>query len=110
MRINVHGIIGILAIAGMMYICTQKSWQVLWLYVVTSCVLYSAVVISLSYVIYDSSEITPRQVLWGGHLSFLLLAGGLLINAQDFWILLGIFISAIALGTAIPFMLVHGDS
>jgi hypothetical protein len=110
MRINIHGIIGIFAIAGMMWICMQKDWQVPWLYVVTSCLLYSGVVISTSYVIYKNKATTPIQLLWGSHLSFLLLAGGLLINAQDFSTLLGIFVSAIALGTSIPFMLVHGDS
>ena len=110
MKINIHGIIGIFAIAGMMWICMQKDWQVPWLYVVTSCLLYSGVVIFTSYVIYNNKATTPIQLLWGSHLSFLLLAGGLLINAQDFSTLLGIFVSAIALGTSIPFMLVHGDS
>jgi len=61
-------------------------------------------------VIYENKATTPIQLLWGSHISFLLLAGGLLINAQDFVPLLGIFVSAIALGIAIPFMLVHGDS
>lgn len=109
MRINVHGIIGILAICGMMYICTLMSWQIPWLYVTVSCLVYSIVVITMSYEISRSSEIMPRQILWGSHISFVLLAGGLLIRAQEGWILLSIFISAIALGIAIPFLVVHGD-
>jgi hypothetical protein len=109
MRINVHGIIGIVAIGAMMYICAQMAWQIPWFYVVISCIAYSAVVIVMSYATFNSSETTFRQILWGSHISFMLLAGGLLIKSQDGWILFGIFLSAIALGMAVPFMIVHGD-
>lgn len=102
--IKIHGVIGVIAIVAMIGIGVHKSWDIPWLYVVAACLMYSLVVIFA-----EGEDLSTTQVLWGSHLSFSLLAGGLLIKAEGFWAYAAIFVSAIALGMAIPFMVVKRD-
>ena len=101
-EVNFHGVIGIFVIAGMIAVCASKAWNVPWLYVVVACVLYAVSVILLS----EKDDTLELQLMWGSHLSLLLLTGGLLIPVEAAWTYVGIFITAIALGFAIPFMVV----
>lgn len=107
MKVNIHGLIGLIAIGAMISVCAYRNWNIPWLYVLLASFAYSGVIIIMSA--QESpidDELLELQIIWGSHLSYLLLAGGIFINVTGFWENVAIFITAISLGFAIPFMLV----
>lgn len=128
LRLNTHGIVGILGIILMFGIAYALNWNISWWYFIPALVLYSLAILGLTRV-KDQSE-TFRWLL-GCHLSLILLAIGLLINfnylIQMFihflsgsnetdiamivpFFRLPYFVQAIAFGFMTAFLLFHKDS
>jgi hypothetical protein len=114
MGINLHGILGLAAIVAMLGICHYLEWKVPWLYIVTAVVLYAVAVLLLSDAYeqkcrsYDPEEAVDfLRLLLGSHLAFGLLALGVLLDLSGFWTNTAIFITSVAIGITIPFLLIR---
>jgi len=108
-KINLHGVVGLLSIGAMIGICIYKNWEIPWLYVLLGSLAYLLMILATSNRQSFPDKNLGVKLAWGSHLSYLLLAGGLLINARNFWEYVAIFVSAISIGLAIPFMLIRED-
>lgn len=94
MRVNFHGMIGLVAIALVIGVAFQLRWNIVWWYFVLSILLYSISIISLTFLKGDASTLGNHLVfrfLLGCHLAFLFLAGGLWLNFPNFFVQAGIF-------------------
>lgn len=106
--INPHGIVGVAVIALMIGIAYVKEWDIDWLYFVLAIVAYAITVGSLTVAVESETDPSDRFLLFrwllGSHFALLLLAGGILLNWDGFFVQTGIFLAAVALGLALPFM------
>src|SRR5258706_1909769 len=120
LRLNPHGVAGILSIVLMFGIAFFLNWNVNWWYFVIAVVLYSCAVIFLST---QKENYTPTyggvisnyewlisRCLFGCHLALLFLAVGLLLHFPGYITGLGgfpglYFLASVVGGFAIPFML-----
>lgn len=114
MRINAHGIIGIVAIGAMAAICHSLQWKISWLYVGTAVSLYALAVIGLTFWLeYENSSPLERiyalRFLIGSHLAFAALAFGVLLDLPGFWANTAFFVAAVAVGITIPFLLIRSE-
>lgn len=100
---NTHGIIGIVAISLMTAFAFLHKWNIDWPYFVIAISIYSIVIIGHS----TSKESLPIRLMVGYHIAFLLLAGGMWLHVEGFFGQAAIFIAAVAVGLAIPFLLVR---
>ena len=105
-KFNGHGVVGVVAIGVMLGVAFLQNWNIDWLYFVIAVVAYSATILNFTSVEYLRRSVDIRW-MYGAHIAFLLLAGGLWINIRGFFIQVGIFIAAVAVGLAIPFLLVR---
>jgi len=115
-RYGTPGIVALLILFAIRGLAKDASL----LYFFAAIVIYSVpIVLSMMVMANDSrfrdaSSVQPDsdisvfdRLVWGWHLSLALLAGGMLISGQDGSTYLIIFISSIATGLAIPFLLLR---
>ena len=103
LTINIHGIIGIVAISLMVASAFLHQWNIDLPYFILAIFLYSIVLISHSV----SKEEADIRLMIGYHTAFLLLTGGMWLNIGGFFGQAGIFVAAIAVGLALPFLIVR---
>ncbi len=129
LRLNLHGVIGILFVILMFGVAYYLSWNISWWYFVTAIVLYSGAIIFLTYVeqnIRGTASSTEEEavlfrLILGCHLALLFLAAGLLLQFHSYAIPESLgggalpaeffrgcyFIAAVVGGLAIPFMVLR---
>jgi hypothetical protein len=94
----------------MVGVAIHLSWHIIWWYFVLSILIYSISIISLTFLeenaTIEVSHLVSRFLL-GCHLAFLFLAGGLWLNFPNFFVQVGIFLSSVAAGLVIPFLLLR---
>jgi len=120
LKLNLHGVVGILFVLLMFGIAFVLHWNIDWWYFVIALVLYSGAIILLTRA--EEAETTQTTLslifryLLGCHLALLFLAVGLLLHFQSYIIpsIAGggqlpfravFFLASVAGGLAIPFLL-----
>lgn len=99
MKLNTHGVLGILSIFGMIGIAFLKNWSINWIYFGVAITAYSFVVLLMTLSGRDEYYY-PTLFLVGCHTALILLAAGMLLNgsAPTF----GVFVVCVAVGLAVP--------
>jgi hypothetical protein len=108
MRINVHGVMGLVAIALMVGIAFYLRWNIIWWYFVLSILTYSLSIITLTISTEkDTSYDADLAFRWpiGCHIAFLFLVVGFWLNFPNFLLQAAIFVTAVGAGLVIPFIL-----
>ena len=110
-RVNGHGFLGVLAIALMVFVAFNENWNIDWLYFVLATAIYATAIIGLSIAREQTSDddelFDYLRWLLGAHLAFFFLVGGLWVNPNGFFVQAAVFLAAVGLGLAIPFMLLR---
>jgi len=104
MKLNAHGVIGTLAILGMLTNAAIKHWNINWIYFGIAITVYAIVVIAITA---KESEKHYSFLLFilGCHVSLILLALGLLIEVSSLLETIIIFGICVFLGLSIPRLL-----
>jgi hypothetical protein len=129
LKINPHGMFGLIAVGVMIFIAFHRNWQIPWSFFVFAVLLYSIAVIALSIAIEISTRNALRRrdkaitegrdfrdseedyrfelfrFLMGSHAAFLFLALSLSLDFETFGVSIGLFFASIGGGLAIPFLL-----
>lgn len=111
-RINFHGLFGVVLILVAVGTAMLKHWQIPWLYFLVAIVGYCLAVLILTFAVADltkrrAEKFDLMRVMYGAHLSFMFLIVSLLLSFSGFWLGFGIFVASVAAGMVIPFLLVH---
>src|SRR5438105_1356183 len=90
LRVNIHGVIALGAIAAMVAVAFYLRWNIIWWYFVLAILIYSIAVISLTEAMEESGNLSRYRNYPGAfqsfrwllscHFALLLLAGGLWLN------------------------------
>ncbi|MFA4986592.1 MAG: hypothetical protein WC712_08420 [Candidatus Brocadiia bacterium] len=74
MRFSVHGLLGLIALATMGYVCYSNGWAVVpWLYVTFATAFYGLAVTSATRAKWVSLS-RKAKILWGSHIAYILAA------------------------------------
>lgn len=110
-RLNTHGILGIVFVLAAVGVASSKGWDIPWFYFIVAVAVYAASILGLTYFLEEGLSKLGRfellRLMYGAHLSFMFLVGGLVIEPANFWIGVGMFVAAIAAGMVIPYLLVQ---
>ncbi|MBA8931791.1 hypothetical protein BC739_009050, partial [Kutzneria viridogrisea] len=97
-RVNWHGVLGVALVLAAVGIAFVRRWDVPWLYFLAAIVGYVVAVLALTFALRGSrgqyaelDSFDLMRVMYGAHLGFLFLVGGLLIPFGSFWVGLGVF-------------------
>jgi hypothetical protein len=131
LKINPHGVFGMISILIMLAVAFAKKWDVLWSYLIVGITFYSIAVIGLTIHLDRLGEKTEElrrqryqdrklkqtideaffgfRILIGSHIVFALLIIGLGLGFNSVYSAAGFFLVSVAGGLAIPFFLLRKD-
>jgi hypothetical protein len=132
LKINPHGVFGMISILIMLAVAFAKKWDISWLYLVVAITSYSIAVIGLTIHLDRLGEKTEElrrqqyqnrklkqiideaflgfRVLIGSHIAFALLILGLGLGFNSVYSATGFFLVSVVGGLAIPFFLLRKDA
>lgn len=117
-RINIHGLVSIIAIIIMIVVAILEGAAAPILYVVLAVVLYAGTVFLITnrqeaqaeerrYIVSERQQLLQLRVLFGSHIAFVFLIIGLLFfQSRDFVTQAAYFVVAIVFAMIIPFIVI----